>query len=446
MKKFFSMMVAFAALFAFASCEKTPSDEPGTQGGTLETPVLRSENVGETSFTVAWDVVKGATGYMVNLQGKNYSTEETSYTFENLNAGNYTVRVKAVGSGDVKDSQFASITVTLTGASSIDWFTQTLAPAEYDAETGYGPYNAITFVWKGKGVKEIYHGIYASASVEGVSDKEIINAISANSSFNVAEALAEINSENGLSATYYSLTGGTEYTAFAYVTNEAGVEFLVKTVCETEVAETAEEAKKWLGTWNVKSHKAYSIDETGQGTVIDKEDAFTVTVTANPSSPYQLYIDGFSVLGEGWPATAEVDGDRLFILNGSYMGSSEDGSSVYLWLGWYNFPEEYGGLQISDNPYPSFVLYMDEAGNVICTNKFYMYDDKQNEVPVECYCSDVCGVTKENYIEFFIEAFPAVFRSGDMEWTKAEPAAAALHLNTAKKQLPVMPTSLVVAE
>lgn len=445
MKKFFSMMVAFAALFAFASCEKTPSDEPGTQGGTLETPVLRSENVGETSFTVAWDVVKGATGYMVNLQGKNYSTEETSYTFENLNAGNYTVRVKAVGSGDVKDSQFASITVTLTGATSIDWFTQTLAPAEYDAENGYGPYNALTFVWKGKGVKEICYGIYSSASIEGVSDKEIINAISANS-FNEAEALAEINSENGLSATYYPLSGGTEYTAFAYVTNEAGVEFLVKTVCATEVAETAEEAKKWLGTWNVKSHKAYSIDDRGQGTVIDKEDAFTVTVTASPSSPYQLYIDGFSVLGEGWPATAEVDGDRLFILNGSYMGSSEDGSSDYVWLGWYNFPEEYGGLQISANAYPSFVLYTDEAGKVICTNKFSMYDDKQNEVPVECYCSDVCGLTQEGYIQFFIEAFPAVFRSGDMDWTKAEPAAAALHLNTAKKQLPVMPTSLVVAE
>lgn len=445
MKKFFSMMVAFAALFAFASCENNPTDEPGAQGGTLETPVLRSENVGETSFTVAWDVVKGATGYMVNLQGKNYSTEETSYTFENLNAGNYTVRVKAVGSGDAKDSQFASITVTLTGATSIDWFTQTLAPAEYDEETGYGPYNAITFVWKGKGVKEIYYGIYASASIEGVSDKEIINDISANS-LNDAEALAEINSENGLSATYYPLSGGTEYTAFAYVTNEAGVEFLVKTVCATEVAETAEEAKKWLGTWNVKSHKAYSIDDKGQGTVIDKEDAFTVTVTASPSSPYQLYIDGFSVLGEGWPATAEVDGDRLFILNGSYMGSSEDGSSDYVWLGWYNFPEAYGGLQISANAYPSFVLYTDEAGKVICTNKFSMYDSEQNEVPVECYCSDVCGVTEEGYIQFFIEAFPAVFRSGDMEWTKAEPAAAALHLNTAKKQLPVMPTSLVVAE
>lgn len=445
MKKFFSMMVAFAALFAFASCENNPTDEPGTQGGTLETPVLRSENVGETSFTVAWDVVKGATGYMVNLQGKNYSTEETSYTFENLNAGNYTVRVKAVGSGDVKDSQFASITVTLTGASSIDWFTQTLAPAEYDAEKGYGPYNALTFVWKGKGVKEICYGIYSTASIEGVSDKEIINAISANS-FNDAEALAEINSENGLSATYYPLSGGTEYTAFAYVTNEAGVEFLVKTVCATEVAETAEEAKQWLGTWNVKSHKAYSIDDKGQGTVIDKEDAFTVTVTASPSSPYQLYIDGFSVLGEGWPATAEVDGDRLFILNGSYMGSSEDGSSDYVWLGWYNFPEAYGGLQISANAYPSFVLYTDEAGKVICTNKFSMYDDKQNEVPVECYCSDVCGVTQEGYIQFFIEEFPAVFRSGDMEWTKAEPAAAALHLNTVKKQLPVMPTSLVVAE
>lgn len=99
MKKFFSMMAVLTAMLAFVACTKgtdNPNNGGGndTKGDKLATPEL-SETHTETSFTISWNAVSGADAYMVNFGGKNYTTAELSYTFENLNAGEYSVRVKA---------------------------------------------------------------------------------------------------------------------------------------------------------------------------------------------------------------------------------------------------------------------------------------------------------------------------------------------------------------
>ena len=154
MKKFFSMMMIAAAAISFAACGdngEEPTPGPGTgngNGSKLETPV---PEVAETEFTIAWEAVANADSYTVNLKGKNYTTAETSYKFENMNAGEYTVRVKATGEG-YKDSDFGQVVVTLTGATSVDWFESSVAPAQENPEKGYGPYNAVAFTWKGTGV------------------------------------------------------------------------------------------------------------------------------------------------------------------------------------------------------------------------------------------------------------------------------------------------------
>ena len=68
MKKFFSMMMIAAAVFAFAACEKT-GDEPGNntgggnKGGKLATPEL-TETHTETTITVAWGAVENAESYI----------------------------------------------------------------------------------------------------------------------------------------------------------------------------------------------------------------------------------------------------------------------------------------------------------------------------------------------------------------------------------------------
>ena len=437
MKKFFSMMMIAAAALSFAACsEKDGNDEPnnggngGGNGSKLETPAPTAE-AGDTWFTISWEAVKGADSYTLNLKGKNYTTAETSYKFENLNAGDYTVRVKATGEG-YKDSDFGSVTVTLTGATEVDWFTATAQPAELNEEKGIGPYNAIEFVWKGTGVQSIAYGLYYADQLIGVSDKEIKAALT-----NVEDAsvIADINSEAGFSGVFGPIDGGTTFAMCLLATNAQGIEFFQILEVATETAEPSEAAKAWIGTWEVKSTQMYSIDQNGEGTVIDGAETFTVNITASASDPNEVIIDGWSVLGEGFITYGSVDGDELYILNGTNLGMSEDGSFYYYWLGWYDF-----GLSI--DAYPSNIVT--KNGNAATsTNSMTFYDENGGEVPVVCYASDVFGVTDSGSIYFLIEAFPGVYRTGDMTWTKSAPAAQSFSIMP-KKNLPAMLSSVVV--
>ena len=94
---------------------------------------------------------------------------------------------------------------------------------------------------------------------------------------------------------------------------------------------------------------------------------------------------------------------------------SEDGSFYYYWLGWYDF-----GLSI--DAYPSNIATLN-GETATSTNKMTFYNENNEEVPVECYASDVFGVTESGSIYFLIEAFPGVYRTGDMTWTKSTAAA-----------------------
>lgn len=422
MKKFFSMMMIAAAAISFAACgEDTPDGpvNPTPNGSKLETPAPEATEVAETSFTIAWEAVANADSYTVNLKGKNYTTAETSYKFENMNAGEYTVRVKATGEG-YKDSDFGQIVVTLTGATSVDWFESTIAPAEENPEKGYGPYNAVAFTWKGTGVKSLSYGLYVSEGLMGVGDDTIKDALTAIG----AEDLAVVNSAEGLSAVIGPISGGTTYTMCLLVTNEAGIEFFSKEEVTTETAEASDAAKAWVGTWTVNSTKKYSIDQNGEGTVIDGAETFTVNITTSPNDPDEVVIDGWSVLGEGFTTYGSVEGDTLYILNGTYLGEGQDQNGQpfgYYWVGWYDF-----GLSIDG--YPSNIATLD-GETATSTNAMTFYDESNNEVPVVCFASDVFGVTETGGLLFFVESFPGVYRTGDMTWTKSTAAAQATSID-----------------
>ena len=434
MKKFFSMMMIAAAAIAFVACGEK-SDELGTGTGTgngngskLETPAPTAE-AGDTFFTVSWEAIANADSYTLNLKGKNYTTAETSYKFENLNAGEYTVRVKATGEG-YKDSDFGTVTVSLTGATEVDWFTATAQPAAVNEEEGIGPYNAIEFVWKGTGVQSIAYGLYYADNLIGVSEKDIKNALTL---VEDASVIADINSEEGFSGVFGPIDGGTTFAMCLLATNTQGIEFFQVIEVATETAEPSEAAKAWMGTWEVKSTQKYSIDQAGEGTVINEGDTFTVTISASASDPNEVIVDGWSVLGEGFVTYGSVDGDDLYILNGTNLGMSEDGSFYYYWLGWYDF-----GLSIDS--YPSNIVT--KNGNAATsTNTMTFYDSNGSEVPVVCYASDVFGVSDSGSIYFLIKAFPGVYRTGDMTWTKAGGAAAQA---APRRTAPAMLSSVVL--
>ena len=423
MKKFFSMMLIAAAALSFAACDGFLGEDkpqggneptPG-QGTKLETPAPKAE-AGDTFINVTWEAITGADSYTLNLKGKNYTTAETSYKFENLNAGEYTVRVKATGEG-YKDSDFGTVTVTLTGATEVDWFTATAQPAEVNEEEGIGPYNAIDFVWKGTNLSALAYGLYYADNLIGVADKDIKAALTEVG----ADVLAEVNSEEGFSGVFGPIDGGTTFAMCLLATNAQGVEFFTIIEVATETAEPSEAALAWIGTWEVKSTQMYSIDQTGEGTVVESADTFTVTITAGASDPNEVIIDGWSVLGEGFITYGSVDGDDLYILNGTNLGMSQDGSFYYYWLGWYDF-----GLSIDS--YPSNIATKN-GDAATSTNSMTFYDANGGEVPVVCYASDVFGVTDSGSIYFLIEAFPGVYRTGDMTWTKTGAAAQAANLD-----------------
>ena len=422
MKKFFSMMMIAAAAISFAACgEDTPDGpvNPTPNGSKLETPVPEATEVAETEFTIAWEAIANADSYTVNLKGKNYTTAETSYKFENMNAGEYTVRVKATGEG-YKDSDFGQVVVTLTGATSVTWFESSVAPAEENPEKGYGPYNAVAFTWKGTGVKSLSYGLYISENLMSVDDETIKDALTAIG----AEDLAVVNSAEGLSAVIGPISGGTTYTMCLLVTNEAGIEFFSKEEVTTETAEASDAAKAWAGTWTVNSTKKYSIDQNGDGTVVDGAETFTVNITTSPNDPDEVVIDGWSVLGEGFTTYGSVEGDTLYILNGTYLGQGQDQNGQpfgYYWVGWYDF-----GLSIDG--YPSNIATLD-GQTATSTNAMTFYDENNNEVPVVCFASDVFGVTETGGLLFFVESFPGVYRTGDMTWTKSTAAAQATSID-----------------
>ena len=422
MKKFFSMMMIAAAAISFAACgEDTPDgpDNKPTPGAKLETPAPEATEVAETEFTIAWEAVANADSYTVNLKGKNYTTAETSYKFENMNAGEYTVRVKATGEG-YKDSDFGQVVVTLTGATSVTWFESSVAPAEENPEKGYGPYNAVAFTWKGTGVKSLSYGLYISENLMSVDDETIKDALTAIG----AEDLAVVNSAEGLSAVIGPISGGTTYTMCLLAVNEAGIEFFSKEEVTTETAEASAEAQAWAGTWTVNSTQKYSIDENGEGTVVDGAETFTVNITTSPNDPDEVVIDGWSVLGEGFTTYGSVDGDTLYILNGTYLGEGQDQNGQpfgYYWVGWYDF-----GLSIDG--YPSNIATLD-GETATSTNAMTFYDNNNNEVPVVCFASDVFGVTETGGLLFFVESFPGVYRTGDMTWTKSTAAAQATSID-----------------
>lgn len=424
MKKFFSMMMIAVAALSFASCEEIisglePDDKPAA-GTQLETPAPKAE-VGDTYFTVSWEAITGADSYTVNLRGKNYTTTETSYKFENLNAGEYTVNVKATGEG-YKDSAFGSVVVTLTGATSVDWFESTVAPAEENAEEGYGPYNAVAFTWKGTGVKSLSYGLYISENLIGVSDKDIKEALTAIGD----KDLATVNSANGLSAVLGPISGGTTYTMCLLVTNEKDVEFFSMEEVTTETAQPSAEAQAWVGAWTVNSTQKYSIDQSGKGTVVDGADTFTVNIYPSANHPNQVAVDGMSVLGEGFIATGEVEGDTLYILNGDFLGMSQDGTFGFYWLAWFSI--DGGEAKISMDAYPSNVVTLD-GDTATSTNKFNLYYEDGTPAPTVCYCSEVFGLDDAGKVSFFIDAFPALYRTGDMTWTKSAASAQALNID-----------------
>jgi hypothetical protein len=298
---------------------------------------------------------------MVNFGGKNYTTAELSYTFENLNAGEYTVRVKATGAG-YDDSDNAKIVVTLTGLTEVDWFTQEVFLAE-DAEEGYTKYNAVWFTWKGQGIADIQYALFVTESLEGATDADIKGELNSFSGDKLSSILAYVNSAEGFTNVFSPVDGSTSYTLCTLVKNEAGLEFLAKSEITTEEAQLTEATKRWIGTFTAKTDKMVNINSDPTA-VTDQVSNFTFTVTAVPGTSDQVDVYGVSNLSADLPAFGYVvsqDGvDYLCIT--AFAAVSEVGNGVYAC--WFPFCETSKGHTFVTGEFAAYALAMDAQGNI----------------------------------------------------------------------------------
>ena len=441
------MIAVFAAMFAFASCTPEEADKPGPNpgptGGKLATPVL-TETHTETSITVAWEAVTNADSYMVNLDGKNYTTAECSYTFENLKAGEYTVRVKAKGAG-YEDSDNAKIVISLTGLTSVEWFTQNLFQLEepYQFEDGSVayPYNSLFFEWKGTGVADIQCGLFPTSALEGAKDGDIKASLSGlGSSLN---AILQLVNGDGYMGIYGSLTGSTSYTLCALVTNTEGVECLVKSEATTVEAVVSDAAKAWFGSYNAKASQLIDISANA---VTEQPTNFSFSVSIIEGTTDEVYVDGLSIMGTDTPAlgqaVADEQGNNLLAV-WNYVVFSEMGEGWYLY--WYALCDTMGDYYFVSGNYPAMIFAQDNQGNITCERYVGELGDGS---PFEVVAFDLIGVNAEG--KFGIPQDQngnkfSVWKYGDYtDITKVE-ATAAVANRKAVSVGQTIPASVVVA-
>lgn len=123
MKRFYLVALGTAALaMTFACTKNEDGKEPG--GGDpvqLAKPVLKSTTTA-TSFTITWDAVENAGGYMVKYNDTETPVTECTFT-QDVEPGSYVVAVKATTADPEKytDSEYAEITVTVENGGSDSW-------------------------------------------------------------------------------------------------------------------------------------------------------------------------------------------------------------------------------------------------------------------------------------------------------------------------------------
>lgn len=328
MKKFFSMLVAFATIFAFVGCEPDQPETPTTPTKLKKPTALKITEKTASSFTVEWAKVENAASYVVMFQAETYPTTETKYSFTDVEPGQYKVQVMAVAAAgsNYKDSSYAEIDVKIIPADTGDWFTQELTLGT-DEEQGWYPTNSIYVTWQGTDVEEVQYGLFPSIILEGVDDATI------KANLNVLNQYYEdIASEEGLTLVFDQLDPATEYTVCALATSKWGYEIFVKNTITTESAEMDASVEPWIGTWNVAIDKTMRYFADGQylgAEILDEPIEKTWTVTFYPQYSNTVMITGISCIFTGeedMPALGFIDANgNLNLLAGITVSSEYEG-------------------------------------------------------------------------------------------------------------------------
>ena len=456
MKKFLSMIAAVVAVFTFAACG---GDE--TAEVKLTAPAIKSVVATEAGdgFTVTWNAVKGATGYVVMIQGqtKTYSTKETSYTFTNLTFGTYTPMVKAVSASS--ESTFSKgQSVTIKGVSSVDWFTQSLSlptDNEENAAKCINSSNTILITWKGTDVDSIATALYYAKEgqdLDSVTYDEVAADLGSADKF-----LADINSK-GVTVVFDDLDGNTDWVVFTYVTNKEGQEFFTYNTIKTNPTIPTIASQAWLGTWEARTNQLYTFATKENGLeediLEDKTTDFTLTIEPDETMSSRVWIGGLSSVfsvEDGIYALADTalgeNGEIMLGVINSVGVAQLEGGSYAIWLTYVNIEENGKSFDtfLSGDFYSTY--FVKEGDDITCMMGSG-YLDENKTVPYEVLFIDVFQATPTaDGQSMSIGIYGEEFRYGEIELlnktAEYQPAAQALNANNFSFPAAI-PTSMVV--
>ena len=376
---------------------------------------VRVINESATSFTLTWDYVENASSYkIIDDTGREYTTSENYIEFTDLTP--YTLYLSMVYAQSDSPSYMSSAWVgtyayTIDVNQSCSWFTQTLSPGQ-GTEYDHQPYNSLDFTWKGTGVTSISYLLLDAEDYfyYGYS----LGLIVANMN-NAGDLLEPINSDEGFSGSFKGLNTNWEYILFTLVTNEQGETYMAISESKTESYELSEAESRWIGTWQMTAHKALVYDGENVS-IVDREESFTVNITANPNIARGFLVDGFSVLGEGWPIEANLnENNELCLMSGYPTDNAYNG--VYAWLSYCIYSDGNEGYNTYNAPVQIFS--MDEAGNVTCrlySDIAYYSDD--SAVTYTNIHTEMYVYTYDGLVEYITDSYPVTYRAGEMDMVK----------------------------
>ena len=369
----------------------------------LASPNVYVESVSDTSFTIAWEPVENATEYNVMMNNDIYETTETFMTFDDLYVGVYSVWVKATAPGYEDSAYSMPIDVYVMGPSSVDWFKQSVylpEDNEENAKREINSSNTIQFRWWGDGVESLRYMFYDANNLPATDEDIIYEMYDLDK-----ESLSSVNSAEGVEFMFRELTGGKTYVLYALAT-KGDKEFFVKDEITTNDTILTLGTEAWLGQCN--AYTPQIVDVT-TNTFRDERTDFTLTITPYENYSNCVWVDGFSVLGEGAPAFGVVYHENV---NGEYtgnyilelmcyetIGELGEGSGVYaVWLPYCSI--EGGDYAFIHGSFGAYTLTLNPTtGAVTCeAYKGPLSDGRSFEVKM----MDLFGLNTSNYECFFM--------------------------------------------
>lgn len=181
----------------------------------LTAPVVTAElNDDETGINVSWQAVENATSYVISGIGDDVETTETSYSFNELASGTYTVSVKAVADG-YRSATGTATAVTVPSAEDDEVGESVTETLEIIATTGVLASDSGSISWTGtnftctniKGSSAIrttdsdHFRVYANSSLKftGLNEKKFTKLVVTCTSSSYAEVLKSGTWSSGVS-------------------------------------------------------------------------------------------------------------------------------------------------------------------------------------------------------------------------------------------------------